>query len=64
MWLLILLFELDTATVYKNEEYVGEALEEIFKDPTFGVQRTDIFITSKLGEFARTLGSFYPAVDH
>lgn len=42
------LFILDTATVYKNETALGSILEEIFADPSFGIQRGDLFITSKL----------------
>lgn len=39
---------LDSATVYKNEEALGQILQEIFDDPSFGVKRSDLFITSKL----------------
>lgn len=42
------LFILDTATVYKNETALGSILKEIFADPSFGIQRGDLFITSKL----------------
>ncbi|OMJ26111.1 Prostaglandin F synthase [Smittium culicis] len=39
---------IDTAAVYGNEEMIGEALQEIFSDESFGVNRGDIWITSKL----------------
>ncbi|KAJ1914750.1 hypothetical protein H4219_004658, partial [Mycoemilia scoparia] len=40
---------IDTATVYRNEEAIGQALTEIFSDPdNYGVERKDIWITSKL----------------
>lgn len=34
--------------MYRNEEVLGQILQEIFKDESFGVQRKDLFITSKL----------------
>ncbi|KAI7850278.1 NADP-dependent oxidoreductase domain-containing protein [Circinella umbellata] len=39
---------IDSATVYKNEQVLGKILNQIFNDSSFGVQRKDIFITSKL----------------
>ncbi|PVU91262.1 hypothetical protein BB559_004207 [Furculomyces boomerangus] len=39
---------IDTATAYQNEDAIGEALEEVFNDPSYGVSRKDIWITSKL----------------
>ncbi|OMJ12700.1 D-arabinose dehydrogenase [NAD(P)+] heavy chain, partial [Smittium culicis] len=30
---------IDTAAVYGNEEMIGEALQEIFSDGSFGVKR-------------------------
>jgi hypothetical protein len=39
---------IDSATVYKNEEVLGAILKDIFADPTFKIQRKDLFITSKL----------------
>ncbi|PVZ97865.1 hypothetical protein BB558_000719 [Smittium angustum] len=39
---------IDTATMYQNEEAIGEALEEVFNDPSYGVSRKDIWITTKL----------------
>ena len=39
---------IDSATVYRNEEALGTILEEVFQDPAMGVSREDIFITSKL----------------
>lgn len=46
----ILFFLLDSATVYRNEQVLGRVLEEIFQDPSFGVKREDVFLTSKLCE--------------
>lgn len=37
----------DTASVYRNEEEIGECLKELM--PKYGLQRHDIFLTSKLG---------------
>ncbi|KAI9272453.1 NADP-dependent oxidoreductase domain-containing protein [Sporodiniella umbellata] len=39
---------IDSATVYRNEEALGAILKDVFADSTFGVQRKDVFITSKL----------------
>ncbi|OMJ09508.1 Prostaglandin F synthase [Smittium culicis] len=39
---------IDTASVYNNEDMIGEVLQEIFSDESFGVKRGDIWITSKL----------------
>ena len=37
---------IDTASMYKNEDVIGEALQEVFA--TGKVKREDIFITTKL----------------
>jgi len=37
---------LDTAAIYRNEEDIGLALEELL--PKYGIQRSELFITSKL----------------
>ena len=37
---------IDTAGCYRNEEQIGECLEELL--PKYGLNRSDIFITSKL----------------
>lgn len=37
---------IDTAAIYKNEEDIGLALEELL--PKYGIQRSELFITSKL----------------
>ena len=42
------LFILDTAQVYGNEKYIGEALENLL--PKYQLKRSDIFLTSKLGK--------------
>lgn len=36
----------DSAAIYHNEEDIGSALEELL--PKFNLQRTDLFLTSKL----------------
>ena len=36
---------IDTAKVYQNEDKIGEALQECFKQ---GIKREDVFITTKL----------------
>ena len=40
-------FFADTAGGYRNEEDIGESLKVLL--PTYGLKRSDIFITSKLG---------------
>lgn len=54
---LVLHFNTDTATVYKNEEDIGHALKELL--PKHGLSRSDIFITSKLGEQKHGLNRQY-----
>ncbi|KAI9252746.1 NADP-dependent oxidoreductase domain-containing protein [Helicostylum pulchrum] len=54
---------IDTATVYRNEEVLGQILQEIFDDPSFGVKRSDLFITSKLSPKDQGFGSCYKAVN-
>lgn len=39
---------IDTASAYKNEEDIGKSLKTLL--PKYGLKRSDIFITSKLGE--------------
>ncbi|PWA00940.1 hypothetical protein BB558_002965 [Smittium angustum] len=39
---------IDTATSYTNEDAIGDALEEVFADESYGVTRKDIWVTSKL----------------
>lgn len=36
----------DTAVVYRNEEHIGYALKNLL--PKYNLQRSDIFITTKL----------------
>lgn len=38
----------DCAYRYENEGLIGKAFVEIFNDPSFGVKREDVWITSKL----------------
>lgn len=54
---------IDSATVYKNEEALGEILQEIFQDPSFGVEREDLFITSKLSPQDQGYEACYKAVN-
>lgn len=37
----------DCALLYKNENFVGEAFDKIFKEGKY--KREDVFITSKVG---------------
>ena len=46
--LFVILSISDTAGVYKNEEDIGSALKELC--PKYGLTRSDLFITSKLGK--------------
>lgn len=39
---------IDCAEVYENEAEVGTAMAAVFADPSSGVKREDVFITSKL----------------
>ncbi|KAI7875082.1 NADP-dependent oxidoreductase domain-containing protein [Mucor mucedo] len=54
---------IDSATVYRNEDVLGEILGEIFADPSFGVKREDLFITSKLSPQDQGFDSCYKAVN-
>lgn len=53
---------IDSATVYRNEEALGTILKEVFQDPTCGVSRQDIFITSKLSPQHQGFQKCYQAV--
>ncbi|KAI9498458.1 NADP-dependent oxidoreductase domain-containing protein [Zychaea mexicana] len=53
---------IDSATVYRNEEVLGRILKEVFDDPSFGVQRQDMFITSKLSPQNQGYDACYKAV--
>ncbi|OBZ81017.1 Prostaglandin F synthase [Choanephora cucurbitarum] len=53
---------IDSATVYRNEEVLGQILKEVFADPSFGVKREDLFITSKLSPQNQGYESCYQAV--
>ncbi|TNJ28653.1 Aldose reductase [Giardia muris] len=39
---------IDCAHVYENENEVGQAFEAVFNDPSSGIKREDVWITSKL----------------
>ncbi|RCH92265.1 hypothetical protein CU097_011313 [Rhizopus azygosporus] len=54
---------IDSATVYKNEEVLGKILRDIFADPSFGIQRKDLFITSKLSPQDQGYDNCYKAVN-
>lgn len=41
---------IDTASLYGNEEAIGEALQQCFKE---GIKREDLFITTKLWQEER-----------
>ncbi|KAI8874571.1 Aldo/keto reductase, partial [Backusella circina FSU 941] len=53
---------IDSATVYKNEEALGQILKEIFEDESFDVTRQDVFITSKLSPQHQGYEKCYQAV--
>lgn len=40
----------DTASCYRNEKDIGNALQKLYKE--LGHCREDIFITSKLGKYS------------
>ena len=48
----------DTAAVYQNEGHIGTALTTLL--PKYGLKRSDIFITSKLGKRQGILPSLCP----
>lgn len=50
---------IDTAAIYGNEAYIGDALQELL--PKHGLQRKDIFITSKLSTADQGSGTAYKA---
>lgn len=50
---------IDTAGVYKNEEDIGSALKELC--PKYGLTRSDLFITSKLGPACQGTQAAYDA---
>ncbi|KAJ1676502.1 hypothetical protein EV182_008069, partial [Spiromyces aspiralis] len=39
---------IDTATVYRNEEAIGDTLQDVLSDPEFEVERGDLWITTKI----------------
>jgi diketogulonate reductase-like aldo/keto reductase len=41
---------IDTASIYQNEEAIGEALQQAFKT---GIKREDVFVTTKLWQDER-----------
>lgn len=41
----------DTAHMYSNERYLGQAFKELL--PKHNLKRSDIFITTKFGEFKK-----------
>ncbi|CAO3589836.1 unnamed protein product [Absidia cylindrospora] len=53
---------IDTAEVYKNEAALGTILERIFADPSYGVRRNNLFITSKLSPQHQGYEKCYQAV--
>ena len=46
----LLILALDSAVVYRNEQFIGEALKTLL--PKHNLQRKDVFITTKLSEFS------------
>lgn len=45
----LLILASDSAVVYRNEHFIGEALKTLL--PKHNLQRKDVFITTKLSEF-------------
>ncbi|CAG8439488.1 1797_t:CDS:2 [Ambispora gerdemannii] len=54
---------IDSAIVYRNEEFIGQVLQKLFKDPSLGLKREDIFITSKLPPKDQGYEACYNAVN-
>lgn len=52
---------IDTAATYGNEEYIGEALAEVFEEGK--IFREDVFITSKLWNDSHAEGQVRPALE-
>jgi len=52
---------IDTASIYNNEEAIGEALQEVFNEGN--VKREDLFITSKLWNDAHHPENVIPAIE-
>ncbi|AFL82065.1 aldo/keto reductase, diketogulonate reductase [Aequorivita sublithincola DSM 14238] len=52
---------IDTAATYGNEEYIGEALAEVFAEGK--IFREDVFITSKLWNDSHAEGQVIPALE-
>ncbi|CAG8979284.1 hypothetical protein HYALB_00013461 [Hymenoscyphus albidus] len=42
---------IDTAAIYRNEKEIGFALQELYKDASFQLARSDLWITSKLSPY-------------
>ncbi|KAI7873052.1 NADP-dependent oxidoreductase domain-containing protein [Spinellus fusiger] len=53
---------IDSASVYRNEKGLGNIIREILQDESFGVQRKDLFITSKLAPKDQGYDACYNAV--
>lgn len=42
---------IDTAAIYRNETEIGLTLQDLYSDPSIGVTRSDLWITSKLSPY-------------
>ncbi|ORX48556.1 Aldo/keto reductase [Hesseltinella vesiculosa] len=53
---------IDSATVYRNEEALGLILKKVLADPDSGIERGDLFVTSKLTPADQGYDKCYQAV--
>lgn len=42
---------IDTAAIYRNEKEIGLTLQELYNDPSIGIARSDLWISSKLSPY-------------
>ncbi|CAG8470496.1 258_t:CDS:2 [Ambispora leptoticha] len=54
---------IDSAIGYRNEEFIGRTLLKLFEDPSLGLKREDVFITSKLPPRDQGYEACYNAVN-
>ncbi|ORX63386.1 Aldo/keto reductase [Basidiobolus meristosporus CBS 931.73] len=54
---------IDSATVYKNEEIIGQVIHDLLEDQDLKLKREDLFITSKLAPKDQGYEKCYQAVE-
>jgi alcohol dehydrogenase (NADP+) len=54
---------IDCAHIYGNEEEVGEVFERLFNDPSSGIRREDVWVTSKLWNTSHQRDRVRPALE-